>query len=367
MSRLRVIVADDSFTCRALLRDVLEDDGDIQVVAEAASGEQLLAALARTRADLITVDLQMPGLDGMAVIELVMARHPLPILVITGQPTGSSGQLAFEAIRRGALDLLAKSAVGEAASEAALRATVRRLAAVPIVRRHAASRLPQAPISTGARAPTGPTPLIAPAPAIATPIAPRLAGTPTIIGIASSSGGPQAVAAVLRELPADFASCIAIVQHLPAGFAASFASYLAQSCRLPVSVVRETARIRPGQVLIAPDTRHLVATHTGTLVAVDGPREEGHCPAASVMFRSFAEVFGAAAVGVVLTGIGRDGTSGLLKMRQAGAYTVAQDQATSAVWGMPRAAIESEAAREALSLSGIAQVLTRLAAPRSAA
>jgi two-component system chemotaxis response regulator CheB len=326
---------DDSFVCRAALREILEAEGDIEVVAEAADGTAALDVLAASRVDLVTMDLEMPGVGGLQVIERIMSSTPVPILVVTGRPRMDGGDWVFESLRRGALDLAEKPPGGVTKAAAALRAQVRELARVPVVRHVAPPRGP----TTGP--PSDPSGL-------------RNVGVPgRVVGIAASAGGPNAVAAVLAGLPRQFSGSVALVQHLPVGFARSFVGFLRQRTSLRIVLVDAPVAREPGTVYVAADDRHLVASGA-RFAPSDAPAVGGFRPSATTLFTSLADAFGAHAIGVVLSGMGSDGTAGLAVMRARGALTIAQDEATSRVFGMPRAAIEAGAAELSLPLSSIA-------------
>ena len=348
---VRVVIVDDSFVCRAALRETLEVDGDIRVVGEAADGSAALPVITREKPHLVTMDLQMPGTSGFQAIEEIMAKQPVPILVVTGQSKRSNAA-AFEAIRRGALQLAEKPPLGPGPAATELRAQVRLLAKVPVVRHVAGSRDKLAPRTLA----SSPTPRTT---AHALPSA-----APALIGIAASAGGPGAIATVLGHIPSSFEGCIAVVQHLPKGFAASFVDFLRSRTQLRVKLVPDTAPREPGTVLVAPDDRHLVVSSKNHLRAVDLPPVAGFRPSATVLFQSMADVLGAAGVGVVLSGMGSDGAEGLERMKLQGATTVAQDEATSAVYGMPRAARDRGAASLVLPLTRIAEAVLSSAAPR---
>jgi two-component system chemotaxis response regulator CheB len=341
MKRLRIVLVDDSAICRVELRRVAETERDIEVVGEASEGSAVLELVQRHAPDLLLVDLQMPGVDGLATVERVMAINPVPILVVTGRPEGRSGDVVFEAIRRGALDLAEKPAMTDKRAQAALRAQIRQLSTVPVVRHMAGGSLSRG-FKPAARAQE---PVRVPA------------GRIHVVGIAASAGGPAAVVEMLKEFPKGFPACFAVVQHLPRGFAPAFAEYLATRLRLGVRIAEEGTRVVPGIVMVAPDDRHLVARNTKQFGAEDSPPMDTHRPAATVLFRSLARVFGNNAAGVVLSGIGQDGVAGLREMQQAGALTLAQDEASSAVYGMPRAAAESGAAARSLDPQGLARAV----------
>lgn len=335
--KLRVVMVEDSAFARAALREVLEADDDIEVVGEAEDGNDALRAVRGHAPDVVTMDIQMAGAGGLAAIEQLMAHAPVPILVVTALPTGRDSDLTFEALRRGALDVATKpTGPMRAAQAASLRKQVRSLAGVPVVR-HVSAALRVAP-----------SPLIArPATTLRVPI----------VGIAASAGGPVAVAQVLAALPERFPACIAIVQHLPIGFAAFFASFLKRSTTAEVHVATGDTEVRRGRVVLAPDDRHLVLSAAGALTITSEPPEGGHRPSATMLFRSLARFGGPTSVGIILTGIGDDGATGLLAMRQAGATTIAQNAETSAVFGMPRAACALGAAAKVVALPEIAQAI----------
>lgn len=339
MRRTRILVVDDSPLFRDMLRSLVERDGDIEVIGEAASGEDAIAQLASLQPDLVTVDIEMPGLGGLDTIAHLMARRPVPILVLTDRPTGEGTQLAFEAIRRGALEIASKS--GLAADDGRwLRSLMKQLGAVRVVR-HLESIRPMTP----------------PPPASWL----KRTGCP-IVGVAASSGGPSALIDVLAGLPAGFAACVAVVQHLPNGFTGAFERFLAERLALQVKVVTRPTEPRSGTLLLPADDRHLVLGDGGSFVPSDAPPVSGHRPSATLLFQSLARVRGSAAAGVILSGMGDDGARGLLELRRAGGHTLAQDEASSAIYGMPRAAVQLGAAVSVAPLGAIAALLQRWAA-----
>jgi len=333
----RAVIVDDSPLCRTLLREWIEADGDLDVVGEAADGVSAIELITRLRPDVATVDLRMPGISGLELIAFLMARAPLPILVITGETTRDDAGLAFEAVRRGALDLLPKPSARDDEAIRSLRARVRWLATVPVVR-HIDNTKPVEPIVT------------------ALPRLVRASRDPVIVGIAASAGGPTALATVLGSLSPDLPMCLAVVQHLPKGFAPSFVSFLQARCSLAVRMA-EPGMVPPAAtVVLAPDDHHLELID-GRFALTNGPPVEGHRPSATVLLRSLASL-GTAAIGVVLSGIGRDGADGLRAMRDHHAITLAQDASTSVVYGMPRAALEEGAAQQALPVGEIGDAIT---------
>lgn len=337
MKPIRVVIVDDSSICRDVLREILERDGDIQVVGEAADGAEAREAVARLRPSLATIDVDMPGIDGLTAIGRIMAENPLPLLVVTGRPAEQRSHTLFEAVRRGALDLLPKPTLGNPEEAQALRTLVRRLASVPVVR-HLPTRSMNPPRVRAA--PAGPT-LV------------------RVIGIGASAGGPAAVAEVLAALPRESTACVAVVQHLLGGFARPFCEFLRRNCALEVRLVEGEVPWRPGTVLVAPDDRHLVAAPLERFTLSDAPPEGGHRPAVDVLFESLAAAYGKAAAGVVLSGMGDDGARGLAAIARAGGLTIAQSAEGCAVYGMPRAAVERGAAQRVAPVGAIGGLLHR--------
>ena len=339
----RAIVVDDSAICRALVREWLEVDGDLEVVGEAHDGETAIELVNRLKPDVATIDLRMPGMPGLELVAFLMAKAPLPILVLTGEATRDDPGLAFEAVRRGALDLMLKPSADDDDAIRSLRARVRWLATVPVVR-HIDGHKPSEPAAF-VPARLG-----------------RVSGDPVIVGIAASAGGPTALAAVLGSLRADLPICLAVVQHLPRGFAPSFVSFLQGRCSLRVRLAEPGLVPRPATVVVAPDDRHLELVD-GRFALTTGATVDGHRPSGSVLLRSLATL-GTAAIGVVLSGIGRDGADGLRAMRERHALTFAQDAATSVVYGMPRAAVEEGGAQHVLPVGEIGPAIAAAIGPR---
>jgi two-component system chemotaxis response regulator CheB len=372
----RAVVVDDSVLWGTQLREWLEADGEVEVVGVAADGESAIDLITRLRPDVATIDLRLPGMSGLEVVTHLMARAPLPLLVLTGDPTGDDPELAFEAIRRGALDLLLKPCMDDEEAIRALRAHVRWLAGVPVVRHldrgeaghrpgsEPAIRIPEFLRTGEASRPNDVRPLDlrppdlrpAPAPAPATRArASRTADDAALVGIAASAGGPSALATVLGSLPADLPACLAIVQHLPKGFAPSFVSFLQTRCALAVRLAEAGLAPRAGMVVLAPDGHHLELID-GRFALTSGPPVEGHRPSGTVLLRSLAHC-GSSAIGVVLSGIGRDGADGLRAMRDRQAITFAQDETSSVVYGMPRAAVEEGAAQQVLPVGELGDAI----------
>lgn len=344
MSRVRVSICDDSRTYTFALKRFLEADGDLEVVGTHGDAETLIRALPRERPDLVTMDLELPGMDGVQATERILAGpHPAPVVVLSAHVSPGS-ERAAAALAGGAVEAILKSALPltdvNGAAAAATRRRFRRLA----------------------RAKVAPLPLrpARPAPAPAAPRRPaaRRAGSPVAaIGIGASTGGPQALAAVLAALPAAFPIPVLVVQHMSAGFTAGLATWLDRITKLPVRLGEPGTPATRG-VWFAPEGGHM--TVDDRLVLRRGPtgRFTRHVPAADALLVSMAESWGPAAAGVVLTGLGRDGAQGVSAILAAGGRAYAQDEASSVVDGMPGAA--AAAGARVVELSEVAAVLSRL-------
>lgn len=330
---IRVLVVDDSLVCRELLSEFLNQSGDIQVVGKAGSGKEAIVLNRKLRPDLITMDVMMPGLDGYATIEEIMSSLPVPILVVTSAPVKAGEDQNFRALSAGAIDMVEKPDVnGEAVD--VLRSKVRLLAGVPVIHR---TRKNKAKLS---RSRPG-----------------SMTNHRPIVAITSSTGGPKALVEILGALPRNYGACILVTQHMPQAFTSGFAAWLDHEVAMDVSEAREGDTIFPGRVLVAPSDRHLVMQSPATVMLSDEPPVGSHRPSGTLLFSSIAGICGSKTVGIVLSGMGRDGADGLLDLHRAGGLCIAQDQASSLVHGMPRAAIDMGAVDEVLDIAGITDLL----------
>jgi two-component system, chemotaxis family, protein-glutamate methylesterase/glutaminase len=339
--RIRVLVVDDSPLFIDALTVVLEADGDIEVVGSGANGREAVDRVRELSPSLVAMDVQMPLMDGLEAVEQIMASQPTPILLLTGNPSLRGERAVFEALSRGALDLVAKDVLGGGEPKRAwLRDHVRLLASVPVVYR---------------RRPVRTRPIIA-------GFAPARRGGG--VGLVASTGGPPVVADILSRLPPDFPLPILIVQHLAAGFAPHLVSWLQSTARLEVRIAEQGVTLAGGTVYVAPDGAHLTVG-PGHRIGLDGADQPGesHRPSGSLLLSSMARAWGRRAIGVVLTGMGADGAAGLFAIRRAGGLTIAQNQTTSTVFGMPRAARDLGAAEHLLDPPRIAEALCRAAHP----
>jgi two-component system chemotaxis response regulator CheB len=340
--RTRVLICEDSRTYATALARTLEYGGEIEVIGVRTTAEGAIADLARLEPDLITMDIELPGISGLEAVEQIMSVRPTPILVLSSH-VGDGNDAAAAALAAGALEAISKDDLAlrepESAASAAFRRRVRLLSRARVIR-HPRARL------TGrkASAPTRPAP------------------RGTVIGVCASTGGPQALAALLTAIPASYPAPILVVQHISAGFTEGLVRWLDDAAPLPVRLAEDAARLEPG-VTVAPDGAHLVL-HPGGVLELDRASPAGlHRPSADVLLRSIAETARSGGVAVVLTGMGRDGADGLGAVRDAGGLTIAQDEATSAVFGMPKEAAK-RGAELILPLEEIAGVLTSVALER---
>ncbi len=340
LNRLRVLVADDSAAARLLIQGILEADPELEVVGQATDGAEAVALADRLAPDVITMDVAMPGVDGLEATRQIMARRPRPIVLVSGVFTPDLDN-SFRALEAGAVTLLEKpSGPGSPAFDrgaAELVATVKLMAGVKLVRR-------SAPRPAQAGAPGSP-------PAVRPPELLR------IVAIAASTGGPPALAQILRTLPADWSVPVLVVQHIGAGFDAGLVRYLDECCPLPVTIAEDGRELAGGEVHVSPAAAHLGVTAGHLLTVTAAEPIDGYRPSANHLFRSVAAVFGPRAAGVVLTGMGRDGADGLLSLREAGGLAIAQDETTSTVYGMPRQAVLRGAADHVLPVEDIARAL----------
>lgn len=325
----RVVVVDASPTEAAALRRAMEVDGDIEVVGTARDASSALAQVLALRPDVVTVDNHIPAGGGPAVVNRVMREVPTPILIVAPAPE------AVEALAAGAVEAIPKPGTWTAAAGSDLRRMVRRVRDVPVIGRRGGAR------SRPADPPDG-----------STPTAPDQPARGAVVGIAASTGGPAAVATVLSGLVGCPAPLL-VVQHIHPSFADGFADWLSSASGHTVSIARDGQQLVAGRAYVAPGDRHLLLSSRRTITLDEQP-ESLHRPSADVLFQSLAREAGAHAVGVVLTGMGADGAHGLSELRAAGGRVLAQDQATSVVFGMPQAAMRSGAVDHVLPLEEMA-------------
>lgn len=339
---VKVVVVEDSLVQRAHLVKVLEAGGEITVVGQAIGAAEAVEVVARQRPDVVTLDLEIPEGGGQFAIEQIMGDCPTPILVLSAEIVTRASSRAVEALVGGAVDALPKPSRWTSDDEEQLRAKVKSLRAVPVLR-HPRGRLNRT-APTSAPEPKGPTRIVG-------------GGAGTVVAIAASTGGPPALAEVLGGL-AGLRSPVILVQHLHEDFVTGLVEWMARTSGLPVKLAVDGEPILPGTVYIGPGGQH-VRVAAGRRIQLRSEPESIHRPSADELFRSMAEHVGSAGVGVILTGMGSDGADGLLDMHRRGATTIGQDEASCAVYGMPRAAARLGALTTVVPLREIAGEIVR--------
>lgn len=343
-AKTRVLVVDDSAVVRQILMRELAHDADIEVVGAATDPYVARDMIVKHRPDVLTLDIEMPRMDGLTFLSKLMQHFPLPVIIVSSL-TVKGGELAMEAMQRGAVDVVSKPGVAYSVGELGQELVEKIKGAARLKEKLKERKL---------------TPTIAAPPK-------RLSLTQTthkIIAIGTSTGGTEALRRVLPALPPN-APGILIVQHMPEHFTRAFAERLSSMSAIEVKEAEDGDTVRPGRALLAPGNYHLQLTRSGAVYQArvrTGPQVNRHRPSVDVLFHSVAKYAGRNAVGVIMTGMGDDGAKGLLAMREAGASTIAQDERTSVVYGMPREAVELGAAEQVLPLDHIAATMLRLAA-----
>ncbi|MGH9583109.1 MAG: protein-glutamate methylesterase/protein-glutamine glutaminase [Bryobacteraceae bacterium] len=335
-AKIKVLIVDDSAIVRKLLTDALSSEPDIEVVGAAPDPYIARDKILALDPDVLTLDIEMPRMNGLTFLEKLSRFHPMPVIVISSLAQ-SSCEAAIEALRLGAVHVLAKP--GGPYSVGDLRVDLPNT-----VRAAAAARRHQRPALIPEASETG---------------LPKMANAPAgfLMAIGASTGGTEAIRRILARFPENVPPLV-IAQHMPAKFSDAFAKRLNQVCRFEVKEAEDGDLLRPGLALVAPGDFHLLVRGSGVhlrAVVKGGPRVAYQRPSVDVLFESVAMAAGASAVGILLTGMGADGAHGMLKMKRSGAYTIAQDEATSVVFGMPREAIELGAVDAVLPLGAIAK------------
>jgi two-component system, chemotaxis family, protein-glutamate methylesterase/glutaminase len=341
--KIRVLIVDDSAIVRKMLAEALAHEPDLEVVGTAPDPFVARDKILSLRPDVLTLDIEMPRMDGLTFLKKLMKFHPLPVIVISSLAQSSS-QTALDALQCGAVEVLAKPggpySVGELKQDLPHK-----------VRAAAAARVGSAKPQTAALVPAAPLVLAG-------------ASSSTVIAIGASTGGTEALREVLMGLPGNMPG-IVIVQHIPAVFSTAFANRLNDLCKLRVKEAADGDRLTAGLALIAPGNFHMTLRKTGGEYRVAIQGGERVCyqrPSVDVLFESVAEVAKGDAIGAILTGMGSDGAQGLLKMKRAGARTIAQDEASCVVFGMPREAIRMGAVDRVTPLQKVAAELTAMSA-----
>jgi len=339
--KIRVLVVDDSAVMRKMIPSLLEKDGELEVVATAIDGDFALNKIDQLKPDVVTLDIDMPRMDGLTALSHIVSKHAIPVIMLSSLTTRGAA-LTMKALEIGAVDFICKpkaiAQVGEMAGElvskikAAARQKAVPLSVAPAVRRTSKKKTAAVPgVSSGG-----------------------------IVAIGASSGGPHALRYMLPRIPTDFGAGIVVVQHMPESFTAMFAQWLDEICDVSVREARDGDVIAPGTVLIAPGNAHLRVRkrlNGGEVSLEKGSLVNGHMPSVDVLFKSVAEEYGSQSIAVLMTGMGSDGAEGLGLIKQSGGRTIAQDKESCAIFGMPRVAIEKGYAEKVVPLADLASYL----------
>ena len=342
---IRLLLVDDSLLTLTILKRILSAAPEIQVVGTATNGQEALDIIPTLQPDVICTDLHMPVMDGLKLTKAVMEKFPRPILVLSVSVQKVQVSNIFQVLEAGAIDVMAKP-LGEVGMDYRLDGReligkIKILAGVVIIRKRRKEPDAAAPASGNQLPPVEGTP-------------------PGIIGIGASTGGPQAFQEILTHLPGDLPVPVICVQHISEEFMQGLVDWLAPQCRLKIATAETGIEPQPGTVYFPCGGSHLIVDGQGRLECSSAPIHEGHRPSVSVAFKSLAQRYGKSAAGVLLTGMGRDGVDGMLAIAGAGGTTIAQDEESSIVFGMPREAIAAGAARYVLPLPKIAPALLKL-------
>lgn len=343
---IKVLVVDDSPSTLEFLVYILDSEPGMKVVATAANGEEAIEAVSHYKPDVITMDLHMPKMGGFEATRKIMETTPTPIVIVSSSFDIDEVTTTFHALEAGALMAVSKPAgIGHEKHQITtyeFLQAVRLMSEIKVVRRwpKTGSRIPRSDITTYIQKPVEQA---------------------QIIAIGASTGGPLILQTILSALPANFSIPILVVQHMATGFIQSFAEWLGQSCSLPVRIPLQGEILSPGHIYIAPDSYQLKVETGGKIILSQNFLENGHCPSVSHCFRSVAEAYGKNAIGILLSGMGKDGAAELKLLREKGATTIAQDEETSVVFGMPKEAINLGAAQYIFSPKQISGFLINLA------
>jgi len=342
---IRVLIVDDSPVVREFLVLVLGSNPGIEVVGTASTGEEAIKATVRLRPDVVTMDINMPLMDGFEATRRIMETCPTPIVIVSGAGSARETASAFKAVEAGALTVVARPpGIGHPDHEASVNeliTTVKLMSEVKVVKRWTEHRK-----ATGATAPK--------------PLDEDRHGDVKIVAIGTSTGGPQALLAILSGLPVDFPIPLLIVQHMTPGFMEGFIEWLSHFSKLPLHLAKNGDYLHPGHAYIAPDGFHMTVNKNNSIVLNGGAPREGLRPSVSALFESVANAYGGNSVDVLLTGMGRDGAKEMKTLRDLGAVTIAQDEQSSIVFGMAGEAVKLDAATHVFPLNSIAPALTRI-------
>jgi two-component system chemotaxis response regulator CheB len=348
INKIKVLIVDDSALVRQTLKEIISSDPELEVIGTAADPYFAARKMSEETPDVITLDIEMPRMDGLTFLRKIMSQHPIPVVIISSL-TSRATEVGIKALEYGAVDLITKPQLNtkEFLEES-------KIVICDAIKAAARSRIARRKIVT--------PPIVEPkhsADVILSKSANHKPFTTTdkVIAIGASTGGTEAIAKFLKDMPVDCPG-IVIVQHMPEKFTTSFANRLNDICNITVKEAKNGDPVLPGHALIAPGNYHMLLKRSGAkyyVEVIQGPLVNRHRPSVDVLFRSTARFAAQNAIGVIMTGMGDDGARGLLEMKESGAYTIAQDESSCVVYGMPREAVKLNAAITVLPLSNIAE------------
>lgn len=350
IKKIKVLVVDDSALVRKAMAEVLSSDPEIEIMGMAPDPYIAAAKMRETRPDVITLDVEMPRMDGITFLKKIMSQHPIPV-IICSTLAGEGSQTALKALEYGAVEIIEKPNLGtrQFIEESKVRICDAVKAAAMVNTKKISPPMKVAPKLTADA--------ILPEPSSRA----MVETTERIVAVGASTGGTEALKMLFEALPHDSPGMV-VVQHMPANFTKAFAKRLDSICRVSVKEAKNNDTVLRGQILIAPGNDHMLLKRSGARYYVEirqGPLVSRHRPSVDVLFRSTARYAGKNALGVLLTGMGDDGARGMLEMKKAGAFTIAQDEASCVVFGMPKEAIKRNAVDTILPLEHIAQTLLK--------
>lgn len=347
--RTRVLVADDSAFMRKVLQSILSADPLLEVVGEARDGKDVVEKASALNPDVITMDINMPVMDGLQATEQIMSSNPKPIVIVSSE-SREGADITLKALELGAIDFVAKPSSGVDLDMNTVRdELVRKIkvaAKVRVVRTAARAKTGHEVAAAASQNGRGRPAATAPAPA-------RSAAKFPIVVIAASTGGPATLMKLIPSFPKDFPGAAVLVQHMPATFTSQYSQQLAEVCSMTVKEAEPGEIVSAGVVYVCPGSHHLRLSPTGRFILDDGPRISGYRPCADVAFETIAEYSGAMAIGVILTGMGNDGVRGVQAVKKNGGYVIAQDEASSVIFGMNAEAIKAGTVDQILSIENI--------------